>query len=422
MKRYAFLFWLGLCMTLAAAQDLPAQAGDEEESPFAHVRQNVMRLMGSLQQLGDWEQHYPLIIESTEKVYARNGWDSEPDRFSLGLIREVSAIPPWQPMERFDAVTQILSDRYLLDEAQEEKMRQLILAQEVDLFRRHSGRIAEYAIDAIQTRAAGEAFTPEKVARWMQLAQPVFQDARTGMQRSAKEFMGVLDEDQQALLQADLQAAERRLDNVETMSQEWARGEWDPADWGMEEDPIQLAGEARAAEEELAAAEQRALLEGAERQPDAAAGPGAGRRAGAAGGAPGAPVQPTTPQAAVQGPLDDWAQYVQRFIQKFQLNESQQAQAWKIYRAVQVRRESYEKRFKEQSEQLKRGVTGSEADQARLTAVQADQKQALDRLFDQLRRRLDRLPTRAQRRDAKPIELEPQPAGKPTTAPRYDGP
>ena len=36
----------------------------------------------------------------------------------------------------------------------------------------------QYSLEAIRTRAAGEPFTPEQVARWVTLARPVMEDAQ----------------------------------------------------------------------------------------------------------------------------------------------------------------------------------------------------------------------------------------------------
>ena len=98
-------------------------------------------------------------------------------------------------------------DRYVLNEKQERLLRRIMLRENNALFARHSDRIMGYALEAMQTRAAGEPFTPEQVQRWVELAEPVFQDGRRSIVKAAGEFEAVLEPEQKELLQADLNAA-----------------------------------------------------------------------------------------------------------------------------------------------------------------------------------------------------------------------
>jgi hypothetical protein len=456
MQRILVLVVLVGQAAVAAAQPPPPPERRDGRALDA-LRQNVQKLFGAMRQLSDWDTHRAYIVDAVEKVYARNGWDSEPDAFSLSLIREVSTIPPWSPQERFDKMVQVLSDRYLFDERQEQRLRETMIRESTELFMRHSDRIAQYAVEALQARAAGEAFTPEQIARWVQLAEPVFRDSRQRLTAAAEQFAAELDPDQRELMKADLGAMNRRMGDVEQMTQRWARGEWQPSDWGMEDDPIQLAGEARAGT-------------GGEPQPDSVAPPGVGRgqpgvsqpaeprqaspdhrprRAGpdseegasgesvppgAEGAAPGpagqspgiSPVRPREAAGARHladaASRDPWADYVRRFIEKYRLDEAQQGRAWKIYRDVRTRGDRYEKVYGERIEAARRHAASGDDEAAQRTVreTEAQQKAAMDRLFEQLKRRLERLPTRAQLRDAGPTPLEPPDSQGKQPAPRTD--
>ena len=406
-----------LCgLATAVAQERPADPR-EDENAYAGFLKNVQKLFDSVRELDDWDTHYALMMDSMEKVFERNEWDSESDAFALSLIGEVNTVPPWQPQDRFEKAMEILSDRYLLDERQEQVLRQTVIRESSGIFMRHSGRIVQYAVDAIQTRAAGEPFTPEQVANWVRLARPVFDDARQRMNVVGKELESELDEDQRALLRADLAAANRRMNDMYRMSQRWERGEWTADDWGMEEDPIQLSGTVPPEPDGDQPADSRERT--VTRRPRPAVNP---RPPVASDGEPSerpedAVVGGDRPQQTLVTPVEDnspWAQYVRDFIRRYQLDESQQSRAWKIYRDVKTRGENYRKRFGERIESARRraATAADEAAQARVRAAEAEQKTALDRLFEQLKRRLDRLPTRAQRRNAKPLPPE-----RPTTAP-----
>lgn len=396
MKRLLNIVTVCGVIAAALAQNEP-QPPRRDPAGRAAFWQNVEKLVAATRQLGNWDSQYQLMMDSVERVYARNGWSSEADQFSLSLVRDVNAIPPWSPQERFDKLVEALSDRYLLDPGQEQMLRRTLFRESVAIFATHSDRILQYAGEAIQTRVAGQPFTPEQVARWAQLAEPVFLDARQRVNSSAERLAAALEPEQQALLQADLAALNRRADGIDQMAERWARGEWQASDWGLENDPIQ-SGAAQAGKPGDAAA---------------AAAAAAGEKLGAPGAPTPAGAAPVKAHgqagAAAAEDNDPWAQYVRRFIQTYRLDDSQQASAWKIYRDVRSRAERYRKRFDEQSAAAARrkvpNVNG-QATQPAASPAETELSAALGRLFDQLQRRLDRLPTRAQRRNAQPAPAE----------------
>ncbi|MGD8452764.1 MAG: hypothetical protein PVJ57_13170 [Phycisphaerae bacterium] len=411
MKRRA-LFLAASCLAVVAVAQ-PPEEEDTDERPYAALQRNVRNLFEAFRGLSDWDTHRELMIESVEKVYARNGWDSEPDMFSLSLIHGVNEIPPWRPQERFETLIQIVSDRYLLDERQEDVLRNTMVREATRMFMRHSGRIAQYAGEAIRTRAAGEPFTPDQVARWVKLAEPVMEDMRSRSAELSTELMAELDPDQQLLLEADMAAFTRRLDGMQEMAQHWANGEWTPEDWGLEDDPIQLGQLQQPPDTVVEGTEQAPANTDFGRPPPRVVEPPRQRPEQVAG----------DDEAA--GDNDPWAQYVRRFIARYRLNNDQRSRAWKIYRDARTRGDHYRRRFGEQIDAARRrlSVSDDEAARARLRNIETQMQASLDRLFEQLRRRLERIPTRAQRRDAAPVPLEePQPAEKKPVSPRLDGP
>jgi hypothetical protein len=410
-----------------------AAVAQPAEPPPRTWRDQATRLLGSLAQLSDWDTHQVYLVDAMEKVYERNGWNSEADLFSLDVIREINAIPPWQPLERFTLLSDLVSARYGFDERQEEIFRDLVIRSSNEMFSKHADRILEYSLDAIQTRVAGEPFTAEQVARWAQLAQPVFMDGRHLINRNAGVMLAALREDQHPLMEADMAALNRRANDMEVMTARWAAGQWQPSDWGMDEDPIQLAGASpatgdsaggvRSGEPDSGAPKAGAPVPrraAAQPQPDEAPGvvstnppqADAGRRtAGGAGGA-------ARPQAGRTGdttvvvevesdPDDPWAAYVRRFIQKYQLNEDQQGRAWRVYRAQKAQADQFRSRYGQQLEALGRRTEGDAKELAEARrALEEKLNGHLANLFERLKQRLEQLPTRAQRRDALPINLD----------------
>jgi hypothetical protein len=411
MRRILTVYVAGV--TILAAQQPPEEP--EGRSSW-RIQERVARLFRALGSLSDWDTHSAYITAALEKTYERNGWTSEPDQFAMDMIREVNQIPPWRPEQRFDAAVEMMAERYGLDEGQKRLMRATLIRESNDLFVRHSSQIMQYAVEAIQTRAAGEPFTPEQVARWAQLAEPVFLDSRERMNVAAAEFAKHLRPEQAEALLIDLDAANRRMDDLYVQSQRWADGDWDPVDWGLEEDPIQTgtAGKGTAHGAAPLAGEPQSV----EQQPEHKHGqPTIGELVAAGRGAAGASSQPAEDDA--------WAQYVRRFIEKYKLNDAQQAHAWRIYRDVKARGDTQRRRYTQQIEAAQRrgGGRKDEKTQTGVTELQARLKSQLDQLYVQLKARLDKLPTRQQRAEAGPAELEPSTgAPTPVNPMPHDGP
>jgi hypothetical protein len=416
--------WKLLALTIAMATPLLAQISEdrEGESAFERMRRQASEMIQGLHQLDDWDTHYAYQMDAIDRVYERNGWDSEADLFSLELARDVEQIPPWNVRERFDRVFGIISDRYLLDRDQEQVLQSLIFRENQALFSKHSGRIMQYAMEAIQTRVAGEPFTADQVARWVELATPVFQDSRRAMVSAADEFMGHLGPEQRELVQSDLDAANRRMDALEVMAVGWRRGEWDASDWGLEDDPIQNA-HARAPADEMGGDSAGGESDGSDpagdqpgmERPDEAGNPAAGEKAArdnrsdAAGkrgdtppNAEDAPPPPDTnkdpKRSATNTPDDAWAKYVREFIAKYQLADDQQQKAWLFHQDARKRADAVDRRFARQTGEI--DDAQDERATSRGKAIKERQDADQSRLFERMKERLEKLPTRAQRRSA----------------------
>lgn len=367
-------------------------AGQQPDNPIDtapdSMRENIQKIIAAIGQIPSWEEERENMLSAIERVYERNGWTEEPDLFTLDVIREVESLPPLAFQQRFDALVGMVSDRYLLTEPQEQTLRRMLTREMHETFARHSGRIMQYGLEALQTRAAGDAITPEQVARWTELAEPVFLDTRDRMLAAADRFMGELDPDQQALLRRDLEAGMRRGGKMLEMAQEWKRGGWKPRDWGLDLDPVQIAGEARRAAD---AGDRSAVSESSEKSASSADlrtdAPPSELPADAAppeSAEAGATPRAKAPHSVTASPPDNdpWAQHVRAFIARYQLSDDQQQRAWRIYAEVREHRDRV----------TRKAVDGRE------TGAADKQKAAMDRLFEQLNRRLERIPTRAQRR------------------------
>jgi hypothetical protein len=100
---------------------------------------------------------------------------------------------------------------------------------------------------------------------------------------------------------------------------------------------------------------------------------------------------------------------VRRFIAKYKLNAAQQERAWRIYRDVTARANAQRGRYGQHIEAAAKRAAArkDEKSQSGVTELQKRLDSQLNQLYMQLKARLDRLPTRQQRAEAEPTELEP---------------
>ncbi|MCG3126224.1 MAG: hypothetical protein CHACPFDD_01054 [Phycisphaerae bacterium] len=422
-RRSAGCVLLGLLVAPGLAQDTPDEPppAPPQRDPVARrsIGEAIRRssaLVSRLRSLGNWEEHHGYMVNSMQEVFERNGWTSEEDEFALNMVSEVEAIPPWNMVERFDAMTRIMSDRYLLDEQQEQAFRRMVSKVASEVLSKHGERIMEYAGEVIDTRAAGRPIEAEQVAHWVELARPVMEDVRQRVETAAEGFMGELSAEQREIFTRDLRAADRRFEHLRERSDAWQRGEWSPEDWGLSNDPIQTgtrrpAGEAPAAGDPSEPSDQPhdAARPSIEPPPPRArpprlqppvADPDADTAEGALAEPDSVPDRPGRRRdarpAAIPG--DEWSRYVADSIRRFHLNDAQQNSAWKVYRDLADRRDALLRKARPSSA----APAAAEKPNEKLTAD-------VQRLFDDLKRRIDRIPTRAQRRAAESADAAAQP-------------
>jgi hypothetical protein len=120
--------------------------------------------------------------------------------------------------------------------------------------------------------------------------------------------------------------------------------------------------------------------------------------------------------------VGEWEKYTRWFIDKYRLNEEQKQKAWQILKSCQQNANAYLAKHSDKVADLDRrteALKGAPAERrqkeaAALAKERAELKKPLDDIFErQLKPRLDRLPTREQRRQA---ETSSQPSQGTTTS------
>ncbi len=165
--------WLIVALVLVPSPALGQFTEEPDEgtpeprrSRLAVLQEKARQLIETTQELSNWDEHYGYLVDAMERMYEHNGWNAESDLFSLEMAREIGSIPPWEPQARIDKLMEMAGDRYLLDDDQAASLQAHIFRVNVELFSKHADHIIEYATEAIQTRAAGEPFSPAIRAAW----------------------------------------------------------------------------------------------------------------------------------------------------------------------------------------------------------------------------------------------------------------
>lgn len=350
-----------------------------------------------------WGELHAELVPALIQVFERNGWTSESDRFALDLTIDVGTIPPWDLDGRMEVFRARVGERYGLDAEQEEVLLALAAREFQHFFVRHAAQLMPHMLEALQTRVAGEPFTPEQVARWAEDFAPLMVEARERFERNSAEFVEVLTPEQRAVVTQDLAAARRRMERMEQLGTSWAEGDWDPADWGLDQDPIQTGTARSPAAQHVDTATA-----------DAPAASGAAPARPSASSDKPRPDAPATQPAPAPEDNDPWAVYVREFIQRYLLTEQQQRRAWIIHDSARARRAIVDERHRRRTERL--ASADPPTDRVNRLMAEAERAHAtlVETLFTDLKRRLDRLPTRTQRATAEPhVPAAPAPATAP---------
>jgi hypothetical protein len=322
----------------------------------------------------NWDEMQPELVRDMERIFERSGWTQESDRFALEVARRVAARPPWDIAGRITAFTDSMTGRYGLSPDQANRFQASFLHESTGFLLRHGPALFAQGHEALQARANGIPYTADQVARWSKDAEPLFRDIAQSVDRLSTELEAGLDDDKKEILKKDLARYNERQQVVERMSASWAKGEWDAAQWGMDNDPIQMGRtKARTPDE---TAESPAV--GATPRP--AAPP---------------PLPPQVREFVIPSRWIDhdpatWIAIVLEVRDRYQFDAGQMSTAWSVHGELVERAAAY---AKTRGDELS-GVPVAE--RSRHEAFRP-----IRELFDELRDRLEAIPTSSQRDSAR---------------------
>ncbi len=214
------------------------EPGDELDPVVLEEFRGLRRHMGRL----DWESQYPLIESAITNIWQRHGWKDEADHFARDTACKIAAVPPWEPVKRLNLLAERMEQRYGLSGEKAARFRTAVMREAAGFLMRNIGVILEQTGDGMDARLQGEPFTAEQIARWAKESQPLLAELRRRADRLAKELEPILEPARRQILRRDLKNFRKRQRVIDRMTARWVRGEWQPADWGLQNDPIQSVG------------------------------------------------------------------------------------------------------------------------------------------------------------------------------------
>ena len=339
-----------------------------------------------------------------------------------------------------------LSRMYGMDEFQTEEMR-LLLREEVPRFmRKHQADLERLTTEWLEAISGDEPPTAEFAAEWAARFSPIVEDARGTIEHVGENMREFLNDDQQVMLDGYLAASDMATKSVQGRLYEFEQGHFDPdAHWlggkparkrGPEEmkalvkDVRQARREAMGLEEEEIVkdvaqrqakrplTERPQNLDPQDRQTDEEYDYAADENI--TDPAQPRPENPGQQPNAAKAPKHEWEIYVENFIKRYNLNQEQQQKANTYLRDALGSRERYLTSKGSELEKVQHLFKNAKHERELATAEKAYQNlnKPLDNMFERLKNKVEKLPTRWQRRavaqtDSEKATLKPP---KPTDA------
>lgn len=293
-----------------------------------------------------------------------------------------------------------LESQYDLDVDQSEQI-ELILRDRIDRFL-HSNRreLQELMNQYFEALLNTEVPEVEEVADWAARISPIIERFGQEMDAAAESMHELMTDEQREKLETNMAGFRTGMQMAQERMRVWADGGFDPStEWP---DGREFEEAERARQAETAAAIQAARESARERT--AHAGPVHPEPAETVPDTP-EPHTPraestTAPATAPAAPPDEWAEYVDQFIRRYDLNTEQQQQARRFLKQRQAQRSSLLNRRAADLARLGdrfRDATSPEEYEKAEREYNQLMKPVSDQ-FDRLKKQLETLPTREQRR------------------------
>jgi len=262
-------------------------------------------------------------------------------------------------------------DLYEMDEAQRAKAREAVVKRWGRYFNENRSAIAPLLNEFLEMRMDLEPPAKERVQDWADRAGPTFESFRKQVDQGADEFRELLTPEQEAKFEVQALQLEIGIDIAGKRLEEWQAGKikiediWEP-----------LGTEGRRSRAELRQRRAEEVKEATERATAAA----------------------ETDQIAIE--LSAWDKYVETFIQVYALDEGQRAAVRSCLSELKQRAFAHRDRRQADIIELEQRIkkySGADAERAELEKQLTELYGPIDEMFKELKRRIEQVPTEAQR-------------------------
>ncbi len=230
---------LVLALAAAALSVAPTSVysfNEPSDEPEPAAAEGFRRLTKQMHRL-DWDKERPFIERALQNVWESSGWTDESDRFARDLACEVASIPPWEPLKRLHLFNERVTGRYGLSKDEKARFQNAVMREAGGLLMRHTGVILEQAREGMQARLRGKPFTAEQIRRWTKQSRPMVAEMRKSVDRLVVELRPMVEPGKRRILEGDVKSIKKRKRHMDVLRARWEKGQWEPEDWGLQNDP-----------------------------------------------------------------------------------------------------------------------------------------------------------------------------------------
>ena len=254
--------------------------------------------------------------------------------------------------------TNAAAEAYSLSPRQREQLRTQLGERWSEFLLDHRAELQPLLREYLEVRVAGCVPPAEAARSWARRALPQFDALRQCVREGAEEFSDLLDEHQRAKFHADQARLESRFEGLHDRLWWWEQGSFTPQDWRQLTEP--------------AGTKERS----AESQP--------------------------SPADELELEMSAWDRYVRLFVTRYGLDATQRLAAESILTELKDRARAHHHRHRLRIAALEELIRRPEllASTAQVEQKLAELYGPIDAMFAELQRRVERIPTRGQRRQA----------------------
>lgn len=294
-----------------------------------------------------------------------------------------------------DRVVEEMARHYDMDDDQREQARALFKEQIPQFMEQHRGEIQTLMNQFIEAQLAGEPPAVDHVAQWAQRAMPLLDKLTVKVGDVTDKMKEFMTDDQILKLDGELAAFYTGVKFASNKLGAWSEGGYDPeTEWIN--DPRERRRKNQEEERRLAAEMQKARKEvltgeGGETVPETVPVGASTEQARAAAA--------KAEAAAKARAKDEFDQYTEEFIRRYDFNEDQKSSALRFCEQRKKERDDYLARRRTEYERAKSELAAAKGEEEKKRAQAAFDKvnAPVERSFQKLKDSLEKLPTRAQR-------------------------